>query len=207
MEEISKKIAFLGKALVEEIMNAATVQHIPKATEILRKDQYIQVIPFVVDGLVKVISRFEERELLLYYIQPKESCVMSFSAGLYNQPSKIYAVTEEDSTLLLLPVKKVNEWIKTHPKLNELFYQQYNERYLDLLTSIEHILINKMDKRLLDYLREKAAVTANNNLKLTHNQIANELGTVREVISRVLKKLEAENKIEQSSHTIKVLVE
>ncbi|NER15940.1 Crp/Fnr family transcriptional regulator [Spongiivirga citrea] len=205
MKQIANKIAFLGKALADEILHAAIVKQIPKATEILRKDQYINVIPFVVEGLVKVISRFEERELLLYYIQPKESCIMSFSAGLYNQPSKIYAVTEEDSTLLLLPVEKVREWIKTYPKLNELFYQQYNERYVDLLTSIEQILISKMDKRLYDYLKEKAKVTANNELKITHNQIANELGTVREVISRVLKKLEVENKIKQSSQTIKVL--
>ncbi len=204
MEYITKKIAFLGKALSKEILDNATIQKVPKQTEILRKDQYIKVVPFVVDGLVKVVSRYEERELLLYYIQPKESCVMSFSSGLYNQPSKIYAITEEDTTLLLLPVKKVNEWINTYPKLNELFYQQYNERYVDLLTSIEQILINKMDKRLYDYLKEKARVTGSHELKIKHNQIANELGTVREVVSRVLKKLEVENKIEQSSQIIKV---
>lgn len=205
MKNIKDKIAFLGQPLVDEILEEGSIQEVPKSTEILRKDQYIKVIPFVIDGLVKVMSRFEERELLLYYIQPKESCVMSFSSGLYNQPSKVYAITEEDSTLLLLPVQKVNEWIKKYPKLNDLFYQQYNTRYTDLLVSIEHILINKMDKRLYDYLKEKTRVTSNNEIKLTHSQIANELGTVREVISRVLKKLEAEELIKISPNTIEVL--
>ncbi|MFP2995891.1 Crp/Fnr family transcriptional regulator [Spongiivirga sp. MCCC 1A20706] len=205
MKNIKDKIAFLGQPLVDEILEEGSIQEVPKSTEILRKDQYIKVIPFVIDGLVKVMSRFEERELLLYYIQPKESCVMSFSSGLYNKPSKVYAITEEDSTLLLLPVQKVNEWIKKYPKLNDLFYQQYNTRYTDLLVSIEHILINKMDKRLYDYLKEKARVTSNNEIKLTHSQIANELGTVREVISRVLKKLEIEELIKISPNTIEVL--
>jgi CRP/FNR family transcriptional regulator len=158
----------------------------------------------VLTGLVKVFSRFKERELLLYYIQPSESCIMTFSAAINQETSKVFAVTEEDTKLLLLPVEKLSGWLKTYPVLNTLFFQQFNLRYLELLDTIHHVLIDKMDKRLYDYLKEKARLTKKDTFKITHGQIANELGTVREVVSRVMKKLESEGKVEQIGTTIKI---
>ena len=205
MEHIKNKISFLGTELVSEIMEVAFVKEIPKGTIILREEQYIKVLPIVISGLVKVFSKFKERELLLYYILPNESCVMSLSASLNNEPSKVYAMAEEGSEILFLPVDKISNWLKNYPRLNNLFYQQYNLRYVDLLDTIHHVLLDKMDKRLYDYLKEKALVTNKHELKITHNQIANELGTVREVISRVMKKLESEGKVKQESSSIKIL--
>jgi|TARA_R110000737_G_scaffold352891_1_gene400875 CRP/FNR family transcriptional regulator len=205
MQEASNKIAFLGPELVEEILKFSTIQEIPKGTEILKEEQYIKVLPLVLTGLVKVYSRFDDRELLLYYIQQKESCVMSFSASINHEPSKVFAVTEEDSTILLLPAEKLPEWLIKYPKLNNLFYQQYNLRYTEMLETIRHVLIDKMDKRLHDYLVEKSRLTGKSKLKISHQQIANDLGTVREVVSRIMKKLEGENLVSQKSDGIKVL--
>lgn len=205
MQDLKNNLAFLGNELASLIIQECAVKHIPKETEILREDQYIKVIPLVLSGLVKVFSRFKERELLLYYILPYESCVMSFSASLNNEPSKIYAITEEDSEILLIPTDRIPDWLKSYPRLNDLFYQQYNMRYIDLLDTIHHVLLNKMDTRLYEYLKEKSRLTKKQELKITHVQIANELGTVREVISRVMKKLEAEGKIKQISIGIKIL--
>ncbi|HIP32331.1 MAG TPA: Crp/Fnr family transcriptional regulator [Crocinitomicaceae bacterium] len=178
---------------------------VPSNTEILREGQYVKVIPIVITGLIKVFSRYEEKELLLYYIKPEESCIMSFAASLNNEPSKVFAVAEEDSTVLLLPVDKVAKWTKQFPDINNLFYQQYNLRYSELLTTINHLLFNKLDVRVLGFLQERSKLTGTKELKISHRQIASELGTAREVVSRILKKLEAENHLKQHSNYIEIL--
>ena len=125
MDTLHSKLPSLPLSLREEILAMGIRQAVPAGTELLREGQYVNVIPLVLDGLVKVFSRYEERELLLYYIEPVESCVMSFSAGLWNLPSKVFAITEEESDLLLLPVQHVNEWVRKYPTLNQLFFGQF----------------------------------------------------------------------------------
>lgn len=204
MTNLEKSLSFLSPELREKVVSSSQVMDIPKGTEILREGQYVKVIPIVLEGLVKVFSNFNEKDLLLYYIQPNESCVMSFASSLKNDPSKVYAITEEDSKILLMPVDKVIKWIDQFPSINQLFYQQYNLRYSELLETINHVLFNKMDKRLFDFLIEKKKVTQQNPIKISHRQIANELGTAREVISRVMKKLENEGKLKQHSNSIEI---
>lgn len=190
--------------LLNEIAEHGMIMDFAEGTEILKEGQYIKLIPIVLKGLVKVFASFEEKELLLYYIEPSQSCVMTFSAGLNNSPSRIFAITEEDSTLLLLPVEKMNSWIKHYPQINELFYQQYNLRYSELLDTINSLLFNRMDQRLYNYLLEKSKLKGEKILQLKHKQIAAELGTVREVITRVIKRLEQEGKVKQLSDGIEV---
>lgn len=204
MKTLQQQLSFLETNLASEIIASGTIKTFPKGTQIMRESEYIKVLPMVLKGVVKVFARFDEKELLLYYIQPVQSCVMSFSSYLNQQPSKVYAITEEDVEMLMIPVNKVAEWLQTYPKFNHFFYQQYHLHYSELLESIQHVFINKMDKRLYDYLNQKAAVTQQEFLKITHGEIASELGTAREVISRVLKKLEAEEKILQTSNGIKI---
>ncbi|MDZ7718851.1 MAG: Crp/Fnr family transcriptional regulator [Balneolaceae bacterium] len=195
----------LNSELISEIADSAMMKEIPKGTEILREGQYVSVVPIVLEGLIKVFKQYEERDLLLYYIKPNESCIMSFAAGLKNEPSNVFAQTEENTTALLLPVEKIFSWIKKYPDLNSLFYQQYNLRYSELLETIQHVMFNKMDQRLYDYLREKIELLDKNPLKISHRQIASDLGTAREVVSRVMKKLEHEGKVEQQTNGIKIL--
>ena len=194
-EEIKQKLSIFNKDLLEELLEASQIVDVPPNTELLREGQYIKVIPIVLEGLVKVYTRHEDRELLLYYIQPSESCIMSYSASLKNTPSHIYAETEEESTIILVPVESLPHLRRSYPDFSTLFIDLYNSRYRDLLDTIHHVLFDRMDKRLLEYLREKVKVRNQNPLKLSHQQIAGELGTVREVISRVLKKLEQEGAI------------
>lgn len=198
---------FFRNELVEEIEKQASVKEFSKGTEILREDQYIKVIPIVLKGLVKVFTRYDEKELLLYYIEPSQSCVMTFYSALRNAPSKIYAITEEDSLILLIPVQHLSKWLNEYPDFNELFYNQYNLRYSELLDTIGHLLLSKMDRRLFDHLKKKSCLNNNNPIKMSHVQIANELGTAREVVTRVLKKLETDGKVEQTRDGIKIIGE
>ena len=207
MEFDKKILSFLKPALVDKILMESSIMHFSKGTEILREQQYVKVLPIVITGLVKVYSRFEEKELLLYYIEPAQSCVMTFYAALKNTPSKVYAITEEDSKILLLPVNLLPNWLKDYPDFNELFYNQFNLRYTELLDSLGHLLLDKMDKRLNDHLKKKLEMTNSNSIIMSHNQIANELGTAREVITRVLKKLENDGKVVQKSGEIRIIGE
>jgi len=206
--EIEKKLlSFLRPDLVEKILKESSIKEFNKGVEILREQQYVKVLPIVITGLVKVYSRFDDKELLLYYIKPAQSCIMTFYAALKNTPSKVFATTEERTRILLLPVHLLPTWLNEYPDFNELFYNQFNLRYTELLETIGHLLIDRMDKRLYDHLRKKTELTTSNSVIMSHNQLANELGTVREVITRVLKKLEMDGKVVQNAGEIRIISE
>ncbi|MGC9355940.1 MAG: Crp/Fnr family transcriptional regulator [Mariniphaga sp.] len=191
--------------LQEEINKYALVKEVPKNAELMREGQFVKILPVVLKGLVKVFTRHEDKELLLYYIKPGETCIISFNAVLANAPSKAYAVSEENSKILLMPTEKVLNWMKEFPELTQLFFQQYSTRYNELIEMVNKVLFDKMDKRLYEYLVTKSKILKNSNLKLSHQQIANDLGTAREVVTRVLKKLEHEKKLIQDKDGIKIL--
>jgi CRP/FNR family transcriptional regulator len=194
----------LSSQLASEIMNNSNLIEIPEKTEVMREGQYVKEIPIVTSGLIKVFTRHEDKELLLYYIQSGESCIMTFDACLKNVPSKVYAITEKKSEVLLMSTEKVFRWMKVYPELNTLFFLQYNIRYNELLNMINLLLFEKLDTRILEYLREKVVINGKNPIKISHRQIANDLGTAREVVSRILKKIEHEGKINQLGTTIKI---
>lgn len=191
--------------LFKQMEEVGILKKIEKGTEILREGQFVKVIPLVQKGLIKVFTRYDDRELLLYYIRPDESCIMSFSAGINNEPSEVFAVTEEDTEVLLLPIKEVQTLVNDHPNGNRFFFHQYKSRYAELLDTIHHVLFSKMDTRLYKHLKEKVQLKDENPLRMSHQQIASELGTVREVISRVMKKLESEGLVLQVGNSIQVL--
>ena len=207
--ELSNKIrnlfSFADPHLLEEVLTEAKFQEIPSGTTILRAEQYVKVIPLVISGVIKVFTSSGEKELLLYYIRSGESCVMSFASGLKNEPSKVFALTEEDTVVLLMPVDKVAIWSKIYPELNTLFFQQFNLRYADLLETINHVLFDKLDQRVYEYLKSKAVITGKKALKIPHKIIAADLGTAREVVSRILKKLESEKRIALVNNEIEIL--
>ena len=205
INDIERKLPSLPLELKKEILEKGKLMNITSGTEILREGQYVKVVPIVLEGLLKVFSSYDERGLLLYYIAPAESCIMSFTAGIWQVPSKVFAIAEEDSQVLLLPVDLIQKWLKKYPAFNDLFYKQFNQRYDDLLQTIHQLLFDKMDKRLYNFLKEKSKVLDQKVLNLRHHQIAKELGTAREVISRVMKKLEKENKVKQLAKGIEVL--
>ena len=205
MDLIERKLPPLPLHLKKEILDQGSVIKVAAGKEILKEGQYVNAVPLVLEGLLKVASNYDGKELLLYYIEPEESCIMSFSAGLWNLPSKVFAIAEEDTEVILLPVRLIQDWVRRYPSLNNLFFRQFNKRYDDLLQTIHQVLFEKMDKRLLDYLQEKAKLLGSKKLDLRHHQIARELGTAREVVSRVLKKLEADQKVRQHLNYIEIL--
>jgi CRP/FNR family transcriptional regulator, anaerobic regulatory protein len=205
--DIETKFKYLGKDLTSELLNVSVIKTFPLNSELVKEGHYVKYIPIVLSGLVKVYTQFEEKELLLYYIKPDQSCIMSFSSCINNDKSKIFAVTEEESSVLLIPSDKIAKWVIDFPSINRLFYQQYDMRYSELVDTIHQMLYYKLDKRLLDYLSEKVRLTGKNPIKISHKEIANDLGTAREVVSRLVKKYEKQNILKQYHDSIELIIQ
>lgn len=198
-------LPYLPQELLAEFAREGELVSMPKGTVLLRQGQYVKVIPVVLEGLVRVSTLTEDRELLLYFIRPTESCVMSFSAILHHDTSRIQAETGEDSTLLLLPSSRIPAWTREHPSLNAIFFQQYNQRYHELIETIQQLLFNRLDHRILHYLHDLAGIHRSDLVHVTHREMAQHLGTAREVVTRTMKRLEAEGKVRQQEGAILLL--
>lgn len=205
MIEGLKIINKLSPELLNEIEQYSTIKEVLKGSVIIREGQYLTSVPIVLSGLIKVFTTYNEKEFLLYYLKPSESCVLSFIISQKQEASKICARVEEDTKVLLMPYQKIAQWLKTYPEFGLMYFNQFNFRYFDLIDTLNHVLFDKLDLRLFAYLKEKASVSNSTFIIALHKDIAIELGTSREVITRVLKKLESENKIIQTTQGIKII--
>jgi CRP/FNR family transcriptional regulator len=170
---------------------------------ILRESSYIKAIPIVLSGSIRVMRTEEDgRELLLYYIKAGESCIMSFLGGIHDDTSKINAVAEEKTELLLIPMDKISLLVKDFPEWLDYIFKLYHKRFEELLEVVDAIAFKKLDERILDFVKNKAKLTNSNVINLTHEQIANELGSARVVVSRLLKQLESEGVVELGRNKI-----
>ena len=112
------------------------------------------------------------------------------SCGMHNETSKVRAEVEDHAEILFLPIDKVSLFIKEYPQWLDYIFRLYHKRFEELLEIINAIAFKKVDERLLDLLQKKKELTGSNTLIITHEQLANELGTARVVVSRLLKQLE-----------------
>lgn len=201
---ILNNFGFLGDDFSLELQKHAIVNSIKAKTEIIREGQKNKFVPFLIKGSIKVFSLNDGRELIYYYIKPNDSCLMTFSSIFSDYTSKIYAVTEEDSEVILIPVSVVHEWLIKFPQINRIFYGEYEKRFSDVMNMVNEAVFHRLDKRILNYIKQQINLTGNHPIKLTHREIAANLGTSREVVSRVLKKIENEGEISQSKEGIRI---
>lgn len=196
---------FHEKGLREKIVEKCQVQMVPADTMILSEGAYVKVVPIVLSGLVKVFKQVDEKEILLYYIQPSESCIMSISSSFKNEKSQVKAITEEDSELLLLPSQYIGDWQKLYPSMNQFIIDLYKKRFEDVLNAFNAVAFQKMDERIMDYLTNKSQSLSARKLTVTHQKIADDLGIARETVSRLLKKLEHDQRLSLSRGSITLL--
>lgn len=196
----------MSAELLGELKSLGVVKHFAQGEVLLNENTYIKYIPIVLSGIIKVMREDEDvRELLLYYIKPGETCIMSILGGLNNDTSKIKAVVEEDAEILLIPIEKANLLVQKFPAWNEYVFKLYNKRFEELLSVINAIAFQKIDQRILELLNKKRELTGSLEIAITHQQLADELGTAREVVSRLLKQLEREKKINLSRNKISII--
>ncbi|HTH82176.1 MAG TPA: Crp/Fnr family transcriptional regulator [Mucilaginibacter sp.] len=192
--------------LFAEMETNSMLMRIYSGDTMLNPGQNIRAVPIILNGTVKV-SRISDdgQELLLYYVKEGESCAMTFSCCMAAQTSVIKATAEEDSILLCIPVNLIEGWMSKYPTWKKYVMGTIMSRFTEMLKSIDDIAFKKMDDRLVNYLKEKSKATGSSLINLTHQQIADELGTNRVVISRLLKKLELEKRLLLYRNQIKLL--
>jgi CRP/FNR family transcriptional regulator len=204
MEELQQITEFKSSPeLVEKLHQYSIKKEYTAGSTILSENAHIRSIPIVTKGTLKVIRTEEDgREILLYYIKAGESCIMSFLGGLHNETSKVKAEVEEDAEILFLPVDKVSLFIKEYPQWLDYIFRLYHKRFEELLEIVNAIAFKKVDERMLDLLNKKVEIAKGKTLNITHEQLANELGTARVVVSRLLKQLEDEGTVQLGRNKI-----
>ncbi len=202
---LRQKLKLFSDELIDEIYAKSKIIDVPAGTQILRLGQYVKVLPIVLSGRVKVFAYGDEKEFLLYYIRENESCIMSFSALLNNEVSKICAIAEDTTTILTLPGEDVLKWTKKFPEFNHFYLKYYQHKYDDLLETLRQVVFEKLDTRILKYLIERSKISGKEGVRVTHKEISTDLGTSREVVTRIIKKLETEQYIKIEKNFIKIL--
>ncbi len=192
--------------LIEAIRKNAKEVKLKEGELLLDVGQVVRVIPIVLSGTLKV-SRIDDEghELFLYYIHPNESCALTFTCCMEQHSSEIRAVADEDSLVLTIPIEAMDEWMMKYPSWKSFIMKTIRSRFNELLSMIDQIAFQRLDERLISYLKEKSKTTHSALIHVSHEQIAIDLASSREVISRLLKRLENEKKVLLYRNQIKLL--
>jgi CRP/FNR family transcriptional regulator, anaerobic regulatory protein len=150
------------------------------------------------------ISRTSDdgNELLLYYLKENEVCAMSLTCCMANHTSNVMAVAETETEALMLPVALLDIWMSEYPSWRQFVMQTFQSRFRELIETIDSIAFLKLDERLVKYFTDRYHKSGNPTFTGTHQELALQLNTSREVVSRLLKKLEKDGKIELSRNFI-----
>lgn len=192
--------------LQDAIADEGTIMHFKGGSLIMDFGAYVKIMPLIIKGSIKVSREDEEgNELFLYYLKPGETCSMSFTCCLMDKKSEIRTVAEEDTTLIGIPTRFMDEWMSRYPSWKNFVMTSYDNRMLELVRTIDSIAFKKMDERLMDYLEQKAEANDSRTLNATHQEIAYDLNASREAVSRLLKQLEKEGIVELGRNRIELL--
>tara|TARA_B110000093_G_scaffold3192_1_gene3147 strand:+ start:42 stop:674 length:633 start_codon:yes stop_codon:yes gene_type:complete len=184
-------------ALLNEINQVGTFKEVPEGFKMMEIGDYVKAMPLLVSGVIKILRKDTDGdELFLYFLEKGDTCAMTLTCCVAQTKSKIRAIAETDSKLIMIPIQKMEEWSEKYKSWRHFVFESYNNRLNEMLETIDSIAFLKMDERLIKYLVEKVRISKNNTIHKTHQEIAYELHTSRVVISRLLKKLETLGKIE-----------
>lgn len=207
INELKENYGYLFEdALLMEINNVGTFKEIPEDFKLIEIGDYIKSMPLLISGAVKIMREDDNGdELLLYFIEQGDTCAMTLSCCMGQKKSEIRAVAETPTKLIMIPIEKMSEWMAKYKSWQTFILQSYHDRMTELLEAIDTIAFLKLDERLFKYLKDKAMVNHNDVIQVTHQSIAFDLHTSRVVISRLLKTLENDGKIELHRNSIKIL--
>ncbi len=196
----------LEQELINELKSKCQVATVGSQVVLAESGKYMKVIPVVLDGSIRVYRNDYEldREILLYYISNGQTCMMSIVACFAQITSQVHAITQRESELLLIPTDKVRDWQIRFPKWNQFIIQTFLNRYTELLDTINDLSFKHIDERLYNYLIQYHHRQGDEKVKLTHQKLANELGTTRVVVSRILKDLEKKGQVQLSRGEIRL---
>ena len=180
------------RGLQQEIAEVGKIMSFRAGEIIMDYDSYVKLVPLIIEGSIKVTKEddLDGREILLYFLTAGDTCSMSFSCCMMNKRSVIRTEAVEDTTLIGIPIKYVDQWMTKYQSWKNFVMLSYDNRLVEMVRVIDSIAFSNMDDRLREYLQARAESTGSKLIQATHQEIANDLNASREAVSRLLKKLE-----------------
>lgn len=192
-------------ALVDELLKSSTLQKFMQDSYVYLEGDSCPGIAFILSGEIRVFKISPTgRELTLYELFPGDTCIINASCILSRQKYPANAVGLSEGELLYLEKEVFRQLMARDEVMQTYIFQYFSSRYAEIIELVEALAFHKMDDRLIDYLIAKASA---NNLQTTHHKIANDLGTSREVVSRLLKEMERQGKVSLRRNNIILLAE
>ena len=192
--------------LIQEIESNAVHQSYKAGDVIMRTGQYINNTILLTEAQIKIYREGENGgEFFMYYLQPGQACAVSMICATKSQTSQIMAKAVEDVELIMIPLALMEKWMMEHRSWYEFVIFTYRTRFEEVLEVVDSIAFRAMDERLEFYLKRHADACGCKDLKLSHQEIGNELNTSREVISRLLKKMEQRGLVRLHRNHIELL--
>lgn len=196
----------LESQLIDEIVTIGRLKKVKANQLVTSPDSPSNEMPFVLTGLLKVMRQDANgEEIFLYYLEGGETCAMSITCCIGGKKASYKVIAAEDSTMWMIPTTNMDRWITKYPSFRRFVFDSYQMRFEELLTTIDSVVFHKLDERLFKYLLDTQQATGSFEIHKTHEQIAKELNTSRVVVSRLLKQLEKEEKIEQHRNKIEII--
>lgn len=192
--------------LLAYLSESAPETRVEVGQTVLRIGQYLNAVPLVLEGTLRVEQQNADgNELFLYHVRAGQTCAMSLTGCLFRETSRVQAVAEEPTRLLLVPAPLVSEWMSTYDSWKEFVVHTYSQRYDELIEALDAVAFRQVDERLVRLLKMKAEALHTDELQLTHQDLADALNTSREVVSRLLKTLEKQGMIQLGRNRLKII--
>ncbi|RYE10478.1 MAG: Crp/Fnr family transcriptional regulator [Sphingobacteriales bacterium] len=189
-QEIQKQFSQFEQPLLEGLLQNSVIKHLEADEPVMQTGQYIRSSILLLNGLLKVYREDDDgNEFLMYYLQPGDACALSMMCSARSETSEVKAKAVESSDVVLVPMHLTEQWLAQYKTWHNFVIATYRLRFEELLQTLDSIAFKGLDERLLFYLKRHVEVSGK-EVRLSHQQIANELNSSREVISRLLKKLE-----------------
>lgn len=198
-------LPFTDTRLLDEIKQLTRTRSVKAGEAFIKPGDQIVFVPIVLKGVLRIIRQGADgKEIFLYHLYPGQTCALAINCCQADKISPIKAVAEEDSEVLLVPVKMVDDWYR-YPEWKNFINATYGQRFAELVDVIDLVAFSNMDNQVLHYLSERAKATGSRKLNITHQQIADELHTHREAVSRLLRTMEHKKLVKLGRNTIELL--
>lgn len=205
-KELAKHFPTFEQELLSEIVTAGEIRTIREGDTIIRTGQNIRAAILVIDGLVKIYREDDGGdEYFMYYLDEGKACAISLVCALGKGTSGVMAKAVTEATILIVPAHYVNEWIGKYKSWAQFAVNSYRERFEELLQVIDHIAFRNMDERLVFYLKRYREKFNTDIIPTSFTEMAQELNSSREVISRLMKKLSEKGVVELNTSNIRII--
>lgn len=206
LQQLQQQFPQFEKELQEQISKSATIKQFHANDLLMRTGQNIRSTALIVSGLLKVYREDEEgNEFFMYYLQPGQACALSMSCATAVQTSQLMVKAVAETEVIMVPLEFMERWMAQYKTWYQFVVETYRSRFEELLVTIDHIAFRNMDERLEFYLSKHRQTLKSNVIPITHQEIANELNSSREVVSRLMKKLEERGKIKLGRNHIEIV--